>query len=129
MEPEHSKSRGSLALTLLGLVWFFGTLVLGYMGLYYGMAFMGPSRDGDLAQMLIYVALGLGGGAPVVGLIAARLLNNKGGTWFYGLVVLAMVLFVIFAAYQYKSRSNHIYKEDPPVCTAPPERAQGVPGC
>jgi hypothetical protein len=22
-----------------------------------------------------------------------------------------------------------VYKEDPPVCTAPPERARGVPGC
>ncbi|GAA3160761.1 hypothetical protein [Nonomuraea roseoviolacea] len=80
MGPGRSGSRGSTALTLLGLVWFFGTLILGYLALYNGMALAGaPARDGELAQVLICAALGLGGGAPVVGLVAAMVLDNKGG--------------------------------------------------
>ncbi|MFI7697023.1 hypothetical protein ACIBQ6_48700 [Nonomuraea sp. NPDC049655] len=130
MEPESSGSRGSTALLVLGGVWVLGTLVLGWLGFAYSFALMGAEpANADLGQVLIYLALGLGGGGPVVGLIAARALNNKGGSWFYGLIVLGMVLFVIFAMYQYKSRSNHVWQEDPPVCTAPPERAHGVPGC
>ncbi|MFB9208329.1 hypothetical protein ACFFV7_44615 [Nonomuraea spiralis] len=130
MEPERTESRGGSALLILGVVWVLGTLVLGWLGFEYSFALMGakPANE-DLGQVLIYLALGLGGGAPVVGLMTAWVLNNKGGTWFYGLVVLGMVIFVIFAMYQYKSRSNHVWQEDPPVCTAPPERAHGVPGC
>ncbi|MEU8377755.1 hypothetical protein [Streptosporangium sp. NPDC048865] len=130
MEPERDSSRGATGLILLGFVWFLGTLVLGAVGFSYGFAFTGASAENaELAEVLIYTAFWLGGGAPVVGLAAAMHLHNKAGTWFYGLVVLSLVGLVLFAVYQHKSRSDYVWQEDPPVCTAPPERAHGVPGC
>ncbi|WP_157548608.1 hypothetical protein [Nonomuraea candida] len=128
MEPEHGLSRGSAALIVLVIVWFFGTLSLGYAALYYGLVIgTGPSRDGDLAHTLIYAAITLGIGAPVVGLAIAIRLHHKAGTWVYGLIVLGLVVLGISALSG--QRDNHVYKEDPAICTAPPELALEVPGC
>ncbi|WP_336216823.1 hypothetical protein [Nonomuraea sp. LPB2021202275-12-8] len=128
MEPERSRSRGGTGLALLGIIWFFGTLSLGWAALYYGLAFAGaPSRNGDLAQALVYAAIALGGGAPAVGLVVAIRLHNRAGTWVYGLIVLGLAILGIST--MSGERTNHVYKEDPAICTAPPERALEVPGC
>ncbi|MEV4216815.1 hypothetical protein [Nonomuraea sp. NPDC049725] len=128
MEPERGGSRGGTGFVVLGVGWFFGTMILGYLALYNGFALAGaPSRNAELAQVLIYAALALGGGAPLVGLFASMLLNNKGGMVLYGLIVLALAALVLALTSQ--GRSDHVYKEDPAVCTAPPDEAAGVPGC
>jgi hypothetical protein len=128
MKPERGGSRGGMGLAVLGVVWFCGTVSLAYAALFYGFALMGASsRNGELAQVLIYAALALGSGAPVVGLLVAMHLRNKAGILVYGLIVLGLVALVLVT--MSKGRSNHVYKQDPPICTAPPERAAGVPGC
>jgi len=128
MKPEPGRSRGGTGLGVLGIVWFFGTLTLGYLGVANGLVFAGgTSRNAELAQVLIYAALTLGFGAPVVGLFVAMNLGNKAGTVIYGLIVLGLATLVIVV--MPKDRSNHVYKQDPPICTAPPEKALGVPGC
>ncbi|OUC84311.1 hypothetical protein CA984_40225 [Streptosporangium minutum] len=128
MTSDNTARRGSTALGVLGVIWFIGTPLSAYLAFVFGFALAGAeAKNAQLAEVLAITALGLGLGTPVVGLFIALALNNKGGMWAYGVIVAAIGTLIIVIAP--KDSGSPIYREDLPVCTAPPDKEAGVPGC
>ncbi|GAA3086227.1 hypothetical protein [Streptosporangium carneum] len=127
MTSDSTGRRGGAKLALLGIIWFTGTPLLGVLAFTFGFSLMGGTpKNAQLAAVLAVAALVLGFGAPVVGLLAALAARNRSGVWVYGMIVTAIGILAVAVL---PRSDGPAYREDPPVCTAPPDRAVGVPGC
>ncbi|WP_433512848.1 hypothetical protein ACQP2T_55850 [Nonomuraea sp. CA-143628] len=125
-EPDQGQPKGGTALLLLGLLWLIGTPTLGVLAFSFGFTLTeGASANETLFLVCGIAMLVLGLGAPPVGFIASLALNNKAGAWTYGVIVAAFVA----VAFVTRDRGGPVHVEEPAVCTAPPDKAVGVPGC
>ncbi|MEU7900779.1 hypothetical protein AB0B45_49135 [Nonomuraea sp. NPDC049152] len=81
----------------------------------------------EVALVLAFAAIGLGFGAPPAGFLIALAFGHKTGMWAYGAICVLITALVIAVAP--KDRISPVLREDPLVCTAPPDKAASVPGC
>ncbi|WP_067181418.1 hypothetical protein [Microtetraspora niveoalba] len=130
MTSDGTGSRSGGRLLALGIIWFVGTPLLAVLAFMFGFA-LGDNEPANekAATVLVVAALILGLGAPVVGLLLSLAARNKIGLVGYGLITAAIgvLLYTQVAAPMLAKRTIRV--EEPLVCTAPPDRASGVPGC
>ncbi|WP_157545379.1 hypothetical protein [Microtetraspora fusca] len=130
MTWDGADQRNGGKLAALGIVWFAGTPFLAMVAFWFGFSLAGAEPvNAQLAVVFAFAAAILGLGAPVVGLLFSLTSRNKIGAWIYGLITAAIGVLLYTQVVAPMMARYPAYVEDPPVCTAPPDRAAGVPGC
>ncbi|MFI6537377.1 hypothetical protein ACIBHY_33340 [Nonomuraea sp. NPDC050547] len=123
-----NQQRGGGALTAITITWVAGTPLLAIATFQTGFALPGVQpANGSLAIVLFWATLLLGFGAPALGFIVAASHSHKAGAWVYGVIcaLLAVIAFWLIP----KERPQPVRQPEPLICTAPPDKAVGVPGC
>jgi hypothetical protein len=126
MGSGASKRDNGTRLLLLGIVWLCGTPLLAALAFSYGFALAGAEpRNAPLAAAFAVAALAVGVGAPVVGLLISLATGKKVAAALFA----APLVVLLFCVVRTVPIDRVPVSNEPEVCTAPPDKAVGVPGC
>ncbi|MFF5211131.1 hypothetical protein [Streptosporangium sp. NPDC000396] len=115
----------------MGVFWLVGTLLLALLTFENGFALAGTEpNNAQLAAVFAVATVTVGVGVPVIGLLVSLVTRR----WVAAVLFATPLMALLFVAIRMELLPiDRIFPattpSQPEICTAPPDKAVGVPGC